>query len=348
MHPLMNEIEFVDQVYSMVRSTPIAVVSSFFFDSREIVFGRKISSFILKPLTLEKLIESTKSIWEAPEAGKEEKTTEAEKELMVDQVISESKKLTVLLEISRSINSKTSLDEVLDSIVKLAGSALEAERATLFIVDRQENILWSKSGTGIKQQEIKVPLGKGIAGEVAVKGISQIIDDPYSHPGFNKEFDIKTGFKTRNILCVPMKNIQGEITGVFQILNKINGSFLKSDEEFLAAMASSTGIAIENVLLHVRLKKQLEDVKRSYEELYIAQKQMLKETHFAAANEVAGFIKSRLAETRLIEKAEQLMAVYQDNGHMPKFAQYVKESICRLNSSIDSYIGSLKENFNRK
>src|SRR3970040_2643293 len=60
--------------------------------------------------------------------------------------------------------------------------------------------------------------------------LSLIIEDAYRNPLFNKETDIQTGYITRTVLCVPMKNREGEIIGVLQVLNKKTGLFTEYDE----------------------------------------------------------------------------------------------------------------------
>lgn len=299
--PVMSEIEFVDQVHSLFKPIPVIVISSYFFDTKEIVFGEKLADFITKPFDLDKLDESYKRLpsLQAHAAPKEETIPEPPK---VDRVVYENKKLSVLLEISRSLNAIKDFDELLHHIVVLAADTISAERATLFIVDKQKKELWSRSGIGIGKQDIRFPITTGIAGEVATSGESQIISDPYKHPKFNKNFDIKTGFKTRNILCVPMKNMSGEIVGVFQILNKKESEFTKEDQLFIAGMAANTGIAIENALLNEMLKKQLQEVKESYDELYIAQNQILKESKMVVISEIGGTIQDMIQKEEKISK----------------------------------------------
>lgn len=294
--PVMSEIDFVDQLSGLVPDIPIIIVSQFFYDTRDIVFGEKIADFILKPLNLDKMEESLSKI--APGFMPAERVAEIvhspaqPAEHKVSNAAYEGKKLSVLLEMSRDLNSVQNFDDLLHRIIVLATDALNSERATLFIVDRKKKELWSRSGIGIEKQEIRFPMDRGIAGEVAVSGEAQIIDDPYSHPKFNKEIDIKTGFVTRNILCLAMKNITGDVIGVFQILNKKEGSFTKEDQNFLSAMAVNTGIALENALLREELKKQLDDVKHAYDELYIAQNAILKETKIVTYSEIESAIRA--------------------------------------------------------
>ncbi|NCQ18844.1 MAG: GAF domain-containing protein [Ignavibacteria bacterium] len=293
-NPVLNEIEFVDLLSDAAPGVPILLVSSFFYDTKDIVFGRKIAGFLLKPLTFEKLQLEVKLILKQKRDRTVEEIAEMREVPPVDSLVSQNKKLSVLFEISKSINCIKDFDEMLLHIVEVAANSLDAERATLFILDSQKKELWSKSGIGIHQKEIRISIDSGIAGEVAQSNSYQIIDDPYSHPKFNKKVDKVTGFKTRNILCVPMTNINGDVIGVFQILNKKEGLFTSDDAQFLSAMAVSTGIAIENSLLREELKNQLEKVKTTYDELYIAQNQIVKETKMVNTLELLNKIKTEM------------------------------------------------------
>ncbi|MBX2976509.1 MAG: GAF domain-containing protein [Ignavibacteriaceae bacterium] len=285
--PIMAEIEFVDQVHQFLPDIPIVIVSSFFYDTKEVVFGNKIKDFILRPFELEAFTVRIKKI-----LNKEIKVEPLK--VVQKDIHYENKKLSVLFEISKSLNANRNLDDLLDQIVILSADAINAERATLFLVDKANKQLWSRSGIGLETKEIRIPIESGIAGEVATSGETQLIDDPYSHPKFNKKVDLQTGFVTRNILCLAIKNLHGEIIGVFQILNKKSGTFNEEDAMFLAAMAASTGIAIENALLQDELKRQIAQIKNSYEELYIAQNVILKESKISTTSEISGFITSKL------------------------------------------------------
>ncbi len=328
MQPVMSEIDFIDQVHGMANGTPIFVVSQFFYDTKDIVFGDKIADFILKPLSIEKLQASINSL--LPGFIPAEQALEiAAAESVVEQKTTtdasyEGKKLSVLLEISRSLNSIKNFDELLHRIIVLAADALNAERATLFILDRDRQELWSRSGIGLESSEIRFPMDKGIAGEVAMSGQVQIIDDPYSHPKFNKDFDVKTGFVTRNILCLPMKNFSDEVIGVFQILNKKEGDFNREDQNFLSAMAANTGIAIENALLQDELKKQLDDVKRSYDELYIAQNAILKETRLVTYTEIESIIRELDTDDGTTAKiTKEIRRIYPFDPQLKKYLDQI-------------------------
>jgi K+-sensing histidine kinase KdpD len=158
-------------------------------------------------------------------------------------------KLHKLMDASKVINSTLDLDKLLGLILEAAVSSIEADRGTLYIVDQVKQELWSKVLQGANMVEIRLPLGKGIAGYVAQTGESINIPDAYSDPRFNREVDQKTGYRTRNILCMAMRNKDGRIIGVFQLLNKKAGSFSKDDEQFIDAFSSHAVIALENARL---------------------------------------------------------------------------------------------------
>lgn len=343
-NPVMSEIEFVDQVYSASGGLPIVLVSSYFYDTKDIVFGTKIAEFILKPLKIEELIFVAGNILRVDESLSGAPKVATKKETKIDEVLHESKKLSVLLEISRSLNSITDFELLLHHIIELAAETLAAERATLFIVDKKTKELWSRTGIGIKAKEIRFPMDRGIAGEVAMSGQVQIIDEPYQHPKFNKEVDLKTGFVTKSLLCLPMKNFQGEVIGVFQILNKKSGKFTKEDELFLSAMAGSTGIAIENALLHDELKKQLDEVKKSYEELYIAQNQILKEAKLSAVSELYGHLlkKEEMEKNSSTDIIAEIKRLYKFDPQLNKFLDGLEGSDDAVLDSVKSYLDDLK------
>jgi HD-GYP domain-containing protein (c-di-GMP phosphodiesterase class II) len=107
--------------------------------------------------------------------------------------------------------------------------------------------------------EIRLPLGAGIAGAVAQSGAVVSLLDAYQDPRFNRSVDDAEGYRTRTVLCVPMRDAQGEITGVLQALNKRSGaSFDAEDEELLIALGGQAAGAIENALLHEEINQLFE------------------------------------------------------------------------------------------
>ena len=155
-------------------------------------------------------------------------------------------KLQKLIEASKIINSTLNLEELLELILNAATQSIQADRGTLYLVDDIKKELWSKVHQGTNMVEIRMPIGKGLSGYVAETGETILIPDTYADPRFNPEIDKRTGYRTRNMLCMPMKNKDGKIIGVFQLINKSNGSFDNDDVSFIDALSAHASVAIEN------------------------------------------------------------------------------------------------------
>ncbi len=155
-------------------------------------------------------------------------------------------KLQRLIEASKIINSTLNLEELLELILNAATQSIQADRGTLYLVDDIKKELWSKVHQGTDMVEIRLPIGKGLAGYVAATGETILIPDTYADPRFNPEIDKRTGYRTRNMLCMPMKNKDRKIIGVFQLLNKNQGSFDNDDVSFIDALSAHASVAIEN------------------------------------------------------------------------------------------------------
>ncbi len=159
------------------------------------------------------------------------------------------KPLTALLNVARTLAAETSLELLLKTVAEEIKKVLDADRCTVFLLDKNRNELVSKIALGMGTQELRFPADKGLAGYVAQSGEIINIKDAYSDSRFNQDIDKETGYRTQTILCMPIWNMKHEILGVFQVLNKQNGTFSKEDEDVLIAIGSSAGIAIENAKL---------------------------------------------------------------------------------------------------
>jgi len=169
--------------------------------------------------------------------------------------------LLALLQVGRTIAVETNIDSLLTIIAQQIQQALLADRCTVFLLDEENNELWSKVALGLEMQEIRFSANKGLAGHVAMTGETINIKNAYESEYFNKEIDLKTGYTTKNILCMPIRNLSHQIVGVFQVLNKLNGDFTQKDEDLLIAIGSSAGIAIENANLFNKQQKLIEEQK---------------------------------------------------------------------------------------
>ncbi|MBR1617668.1 HD domain-containing protein, partial [bacterium] len=172
--------------------------------------------------------------------------------------------LLALLQIGRTIAVETNIDTLLTIIAQQIQQALNADRCTVFLLDEEHNELWSKVSLGLEMQEIRFCANKGLAGHVAMTGETINIKNAYESEYFNKEIDLKTGYVTKNILCMPIRNLSHQIVGVFQVLNKMDGEFDQKDEDLLIAIGSSAGIAIENANLFQKQEKLIEEQKKLF------------------------------------------------------------------------------------
>eukprot|EP00744_Colponema_vietnamica_P014694 GILI01020567.1.p1 GENE.GILI01020567.1~~GILI01020567.1.p1 ORF type:complete len:1091 (-),score=268.69 GILI01020567.1:85-2913(-) len=134
---------------------------------------------------------------------------------------------------------------IIHSTSVCAKAFLETERCTVFLVDETRTELWSKITDS--QNEIRLPISSGIVGHCARTGESAIIPDAYADPRFNPEFDRRSGFRTRNILCTPIRDSKGLVVGVLQAINKRkNKDFSAEEFNLLAVLTRQAGVSIEH------------------------------------------------------------------------------------------------------
>ncbi len=158
--------------------------------------------------------------------------------------------LSTIVEATKRLNSTLDLAELLNIILGLTTRYSGAERGTVFLVDRDKQEIWSLVGLGLEQHEIRLPITKGIAGWVAQHGEMVNLPDAYADPRFESEVDLRLGYRTRSLLCLPIRNKAGETIGVLQLLNKKTGPFSRADENMLEAISDHVALALENAQLH--------------------------------------------------------------------------------------------------
>ena len=158
--------------------------------------------------------------------------------------------LSTIVEATKRLNSTLDLAELLNIILGLTIRHSGAERGTVFLVDREKKEIWSLVGLGLEQHEIRLPITKGIAGWVAQHGEMVNLADAYSDSRFESEVDLRLGYRTKSLLCLPIRNKGGETIGVLQLLNKKTGPFSRADENMLQAISDHVALALENAQLH--------------------------------------------------------------------------------------------------
>ena len=152
----------------------------------------------------------------------------------------------LLLDISRKIASIKNLSEILWNIVEFVTKNVDADRGTLFLNDEETNELYSRVAQGDLTREIRILNTVGIAGGIFQSQVGEIIHDVYSDERFNKDVDQETGYKTKNMICSPVRTVNGKIIGVIQVLNKNKGRFTKDNLEFVNSVATQAAVSIQN------------------------------------------------------------------------------------------------------
>jgi adenylate cyclase len=185
-----------------------------------------------------------------------------------------------LMKAAMSLGQSLDLETTLTKVMYEAKLLMNADRSTLWLIDRDRNDLWTQivnqDGT---TKELRVPMGVGFAGRVAVTGeVLNIPFDLYSHPDADnsKKFDQANGYRTCSLLCMPIFNSNKELIGVTQLVNKIQrgdfpeydpiiwptapdrfkASFNNNDEEFMKVFNVQAGVALENAKLFAKVKQE--------------------------------------------------------------------------------------------
>lgn len=177
--------------------------------------------------------------------------------------------LRAVLEVSRQLGATTELQPMLETIEGAARAVLNCERATVFLYDRKTDELYSQVATGV--DSIRFPAGRGIAGETVRQSQVVRVPDAYADARFNPDVDRRTGFRTRDLLSVPLTGYDNSIVGVLQVLNKQRGAFDDFDVELVRVFGAQAGVAVQRQLLleHFAEKQRLQhdlDIARSIQQ----------------------------------------------------------------------------------
>jgi len=210
----------------------------------------------IKPIELrigDLIVSYLASFWRNLELLKDAREASDKTQNMVEEI-------TDLLEISRALESGEDIQNLLESIIVKCMKVMNAESASLMLLDSKNNELEFKVALGPKGKEVKplrLPVGKGIAGWVAREGKPLLIPNAYEDDRFDRSFDARTGYLTKSIICVPLRH-QEKTLGVVQALNRIDGNaFSKEDLKSFVLFASLAALAINNShLLHTTINKE--------------------------------------------------------------------------------------------
>lgn len=162
--------------------------------------------------------------------------------------IATREKLESVLRLACQLNSVRNLDALLDLMTEEAARLVGAERATLFLLSADGRWLESKVALG-NAERIRLDAAKGVAGAVVHTGAPVVVDDAYADERFYHAVDENTGYRTTNLLAVPLRDLDGATVGVLEALNKLGGGFDAEDIAVAEALAAQAAVAIQTAAL---------------------------------------------------------------------------------------------------
>ena len=163
--------------------------------------------------------------------------------------IMRQERLRSLLEVAETLSGQLRMDELINKIMSQACDLVKADRCSLFMVNESRDKLVTSFQGGLTNA-IEIPIHAGIVGYTATTGNILNIPDAYADPRFNRATDLATGYRTLTLLCVPIYDEKGEIRGVTEMINKLDGVFTEEDEKMIRIFNVFTGISIENARLY--------------------------------------------------------------------------------------------------
>ena len=165
------------------------------------------------------------------------------------------KRHRMLGDLGQLITSEINLEKLFGLVVRKMKALMHAETCSVFLHDPDTDELWSMVSNDLKKNRIRISTQCGISGWVYNQQIPQIVNTPYEDPRFFKGVDRKTGFRTRNILCIPLINRSKQCIGTLQVLNKQEGNFTEQDLELFESASHYVTIALENARLYENLNE---------------------------------------------------------------------------------------------
>ncbi len=163
--------------------------------------------------------------------------------------------------VGQTITSEMKMDALFQLIMDQTNQIMNTERSTVFLHDEATDELWSLIATGMGKNEIRIQADSGIAGWVFQNRKQLVVNDTYGDRRFNLEVDLTSGFRTKNILCVPIINREDRCIGALEALNSKSGKFSDDDCKFLRSISDYVAIALENAKLYEDVKKYTEELK---------------------------------------------------------------------------------------
>ena len=155
-------------------------------------------------------------------------------------------RLEAVLEIASQWNQTRELEPLLVQMAEAATRLFGADRASIFLWDRRRHLLIGRPALGVKGGELRLPDDRGVVGQVIQSGQALRVDAATEADQIDRQVDAQTGYRTKTLLCVPLRGRSGELFGAFELINKRSGTFTAEDEAGLKELAGHAAVALEN------------------------------------------------------------------------------------------------------
>ncbi len=163
------------------------------------------------------------------------------------------RRLEAVLEIANQWNQTREVEPLLAQMAEAATRLWEADRASIFLWDRHTHTLVGRPALGVDQGELRIPDHAGVVGQVVHTGQPKRVDESVDPGQIDHQVDLQLGYRTKTLLCVPLRGRGGELFGAFEIINKRSGGFTEEDEAALVELAGHAAVALENAQDRQRL-----------------------------------------------------------------------------------------------
>ncbi|MFP6781836.1 MAG: GAF domain-containing protein [Gammaproteobacteria bacterium] len=193
-----------------------------------------------------------------------EKFPNTDRNALTAQLGDMARRLDSLIHATNKSHESLSLDSMLVRIVPLITEAFDADRSSLFLYDAETDELFSRVAQGELINEIRFDANAGIAGSVFQSNETLVVNNAYADPVFKPDIELRTGYKTQTILCVPDKK-NGDTIGLAEVLNKREALFTEADASLLRAFTTHIAAAVENSHLAERAQVSIREESRVME-----------------------------------------------------------------------------------
>ena len=245
--PNYSGLDLIPKLQQEEPDATVVIITGFGHDySFQKIIGAGAQDFIKKPFSKEQLSNKLSRVFFEREMFLENKKLQLEQKAL-------NNRLRALISVATDLTAELDFDVLFPMIIGKVNDAMNTERASLYIIDWDEKEIWTKVAQQI--QQIRLPLGKGISGRVAETGEMINVKDAWELDYYDREYDRKNRFRTRSVLCMPIRNHTGERIGVLQVINKKDKAYFDADDEiFFKGLSSQVGISLENSFLHEEVR----------------------------------------------------------------------------------------------